>query len=97
MGKLYQEYVGKRRDARNSHTESVAEELRLNGFKVRVEDEFIVCDTVAGEIKYSCQEIPNIMADFYGFITIYGIKLSTFGRDRRIEARDTFEKLESRD
>jgi hypothetical protein len=92
---LYQEYVGKRRDARDSHIESVAEELRLNGFQVRVEEEFIVCDTVAGEVKYSCQNIPNIMADFYGFITIYGTKLSVYGRDKRIEARETFEKLEN--
>ena len=72
------------------HFESVAEELKMNGFDVRVIKGgngygwLIEYDTIAGRMKYSCSE-KTVMADYYRFISHYGSKLSKWGLDNKLE------------
>ncbi len=71
------------------HYENVAEELRLNGFDVRVVKRkdgyghFIEYDTVAGRMEYSCSE-GTIMGDYYRFISHLGTKLYNWGLQNKI-------------
>jgi hypothetical protein len=72
------------------HYESVAEELKMNGFEVRVIKGgngfgwLIEYDTIAGRIKYSCSE-NTVMADYYRFISHFGGRLSKWGLDNKLE------------
>ena len=72
------------------HCESVAEELKMNGFDVRVIKGgngygwLIEYDTIAGRMKYSCSE-KTVMADYYRFISHYGGRLSKWGLDNKLE------------
>jgi hypothetical protein len=72
------------------HCESVAEELKMNGFDVRVINGMNGCgwlieyDTIAGRMKYSCSE-KVVMSDYYRFISHYGGRLSKWGLDNKLE------------
>ena len=74
----------------SDHCESVAEELNINGFDVRVIKGrngygwLIEYDTIAGRMKYSCSE-KTVMADYYRFISHYGSRLSKWGLDNKLE------------
>jgi hypothetical protein len=72
-----------------NHCESVAEELIMNGFDVRVVKGsgggwLIEYDTIAGRMKYSCSE-NTVMSDYYRFISHYGSKLSKWGLNKKLE------------
>ena len=76
------------------HYESVAEELKMNGFEVRVindlpnsYDYLIEYDTIAGRMKYSCTE-KKVMSEYYRFINHYGGKLSKWGLENKLESYD---------
>ena len=72
------------------HCESVAEELKMNGFDVIVIKGgngygwLIEYDTIAGRMKYHCSE-KTVMADYYRFISHYGSRLSKWGLDNKLE------------
>lgn len=71
------------------HYETVAEELRMNGFDVRVIQAnhgwLIEYDTVAKRMKYACTE-NTPMGDYYRFISILGLMLHKWGLEHKIEA-----------
>ena len=68
--------------------ESVVEELKMNGFDVRVIKRgykpLIEYDTIAGSIKYDCGYFDNYMKDYFRFIQIVGQKLSSYGLKSRL-------------
>jgi hypothetical protein len=68
------------------HCESVAEELIMNGFDVRLVKDVLLIeyDTIAGRMRYSCSE-DTVMADYYRFINHYGSKLSKWGLNKKLE------------
>lgn len=74
------------------HIESVAEELKLNGYDVRVinginhNSYLIEYDTIAGRMKYQCSE-KTVMGDFYRFISHLGSRLHKWGLDMKISAQ----------
>ena len=67
-----------------SHIGSVAEELQLNGFDVKVIGWLIEYDTIAGKMKYACSE-KTLMGDYYRFISHLGSKLHKWGLENKIE------------
>lgn len=68
--------------------ESVVEELKMNGFDVRVikgkYTPIIEYDTIAGIIKYDCGYFDNYMKDYFRFIQIVGQRLSSYGLESRL-------------
>jgi len=72
------------------HCESVSDELKVNGFDVRVIEGgngygwLIEYDTIAGRMEYSCRE-KTVMADYYRFISHYGGRLSKWGLDNKLK------------
>lgn len=74
--------------------ETLAEELKLNGFDVKVLSQengsiLLMMDTIAGVYSYSAayKNENNIMADFYRFISNYGLKLHTWGLSEKIKTQ----------
>lgn len=61
------------------YCETLSEELQMNGFNTKVEEEgfeIVLCmDTMAGKLTYR-SAYKNIMQDYYRFIRIYGNKLA---------------------
>ena len=78
------------------HCENVAEELKMNGFDVKVIKDtnypIIECDTIAGRIKYSCSE-KTIMGDYYRFISHFGSRLHKWGLEHKIKCSNSCEDL----
>lgn len=72
------------------HYENVVEELKLNGFDVKLIHKLkgygylIEYDTIAGRMKYSCSE-KTPMGDYYRFISHLGSKLHIWGLEHKIE------------
>lgn len=73
----------------NQHAESVAEELRLNGFPVETEmkgaQTVIVFENISGTMRFSCSE-TTVMGDFYRFVSHYGTNLQQWGLENKIKA-----------
>lgn len=65
------------------YIECLAEELKLNGFDVKIVqgkyNPLIEFDTIAGKIRYECAFRDNYMKDYFRFIYILGLKLSEYG------------------
>lgn len=72
----------------SDYFEAVVEELKMNGFDVRVikgkYTPLIEYDTIAGRIKYDCGYFDNYMKDYFRFIQIVGQKLSSYGLESRL-------------
>ena len=70
------------------HCESVAEELRLNGFDVKIVKYYfeitIEYNSLAGLMQYTCSE-KTIMGDYYRFISHLGLKLHKWGLENKIK------------
>lgn len=70
------------------YVECVVEELKLNGFDVRViqgkHNNLIEFDTIAGRMKYACAFSDNYMKDYFRFIQILGQRLSKYGLESRL-------------
>lgn len=60
------------------HIESVAEELKLNGWSISINGKHIECDTIAGKMEYTCTE-KTVMTEYYRFIYHFGLKLHKWG------------------
>ncbi len=71
------------------HIECVSEELKMNGYDVRVikgtsyNSYLIEYDSIAGRMKYQCSE-KTIMGDFYRFISHLGSKLHKWGLENKV-------------
>jgi len=66
------------------YQETVAEEIKLMlNLETKVVNEVIEIDTIAGKMVYKAM-YNNLMKDVYGFIYVYGLKLSEYGRTKRI-------------
>lgn len=73
------------------YIETLAEELVLNGFNVKVVKEtdysyFIEYDTMFGKMKYK-QSFNNVMKDYYRFIMCYGMRLQKYGLEKHLSVR----------
>jgi hypothetical protein len=73
------------------YIETLAEELVLNGFNVKVVKEtdysyFIEYDTIFGKMKYK-QSFNNVMKDYYRFIMCYGMRLQKYGLEKHLSVR----------
>lgn len=73
------------------YIETLAEELVLNGFNVRVVKEtdysyFIEYDTMFGKWQYKTV-FNNVMKDYYRFIMCYGMRLQKYGLEKHISVR----------
>lgn len=72
------------------HIESLSEELRMNGFDVRINEGKIVHDAIFGKWEYKPM-LSNYMADFYRFIMILGTKYKQYGLSNRHKHESHFE------
>lgn len=69
-----------RRTGQTDFLESLAEELRMNGFPVKIKGDELEMDCVFGEFRYEPTR-RNFMYEFYRFIMIYGGALQRYGQE----------------
>ena len=65
----------------SDYLETLAEELRLNGFPVEVEDNEIVMPAIFGEFRYGRFLKWDLYYDFHMFVMFYGGALQRYGME----------------
>ena len=63
------------------YLETLAEELRMNGFPVEVEDNEIVMPAIFGEFRYGRFLKGDLYYDFHRFVMCYGGRLQQYGME----------------
>ena len=69
------------KEKKSYYLETLAEELRLNGFPVEVEDNEIVMQAIFGEFRYCRMLKGDLYYDFYRFVMSYGGRLHLYGME----------------
>ena len=63
------------------YLETLAEELRMNGFPVEVEDNEIVMPAISGEYRFGKFLKGDLYYDFHRFVMCYGGALQQYGME----------------
>ncbi len=73
------------KDTHCNYVLSIYEELRLNGFDVKINSNWeIEMDTIAGKITMFPDDTSTVMAEYYRFISHYGSRLNLWGLQNKI-------------
>ena len=68
-------------EKKSDYLETLAEELRLNGFPVEVDKSEIVIQAVLGEYRYGKYLKWDLYYDFHRFVMCYGGALQQYGME----------------
>ena len=68
-------------EKKSDYLETLAEELRLNGFPVEAEDNEIVMPAIFGEYRYDKYLKGDLYYDFHRFVMCYGGALQQYGME----------------
>ena len=68
-------------EKKSDYLETLAEELRLNGFPAEVEDNKIVTQAIFGEYRYGWMLKGDLYYDFHWFVMCYGGALQRYGME----------------
>lgn len=69
------------KEKKSDYLETLAEELRLNGFPVEVDKSEIVIQAVLGEYRYGKFLKGDLYYDFHRFVMCYGGRLQQYGME----------------
>ena len=68
-------------EKKSDYLETLAEELRLNGFPAEVEDNEMVMQAIFGEYRYGWMLKGDLYYDLHMFLMCYGGRLQLYGME----------------
>ncbi len=69
------------KEKKSDYLETLAEELRLNGFPVEIDNNGLVMQAIFGEYRYGRMLKGNLYYDFHRFVMCYGGRLQQYGME----------------
>ena len=68
-------------EKKSDYLETLAEELRMNGFPVEIDNNLLVIQAIFGEYRYGMFLKGDLYYDFHRFVMCYGGALQQYGME----------------